>query len=218
MVAVLLRSLLHKAAVSMNVRIITRFSIPGGEGFRRPELLEDEERLAHKFRAFYSMTMPSVLSQTRDDWEWHVVAWDKFDGRLALPDDSRIKPHFVSDYKEFVALCRELGNGSNTMRLDDDDALAPDLLERLHQYNGAKANAVIFTHGRKYLLLPIGYATRQKPYIRPSLAIGMTRLNGDIYEWHHEWLPEPVIRDDSMNAWMVCCGRWCDTQRDFYSD
>jgi hypothetical protein len=99
--------------------------------------LFSKERLLTKFKAFSTLTLPSLLSQTFRAWTWYIYCSDQ------LP---------AEHYKQLMSLCRDprihvlpvsgfIGESRNvyrtttcttiTVRLDDDDAIHSTLFEKI---------------------------------------------------------------------------------------
>lgn len=121
--------------------VITRFSIYDSyiKGFQKPAKIKkkginyknylfSKSRLDSKFSLFEKITLPSVVNQTFDDWEWHIYT------SIFLPENykerlisicskyEKIKLHFISSFKEFIFI-KPNDNNYCTIRLDDDDGL-----------------------------------------------------------------------------------------------
>ena len=76
----------------MKVYFITRFSIydPQFRGFKittdydqkqYETRLVDKDRLNHKFATFQNITLPSIVEESCDDWEWLIYTSDR------MPDE-----------------------------------------------------------------------------------------------------------------------------------
>lgn len=192
---------------------LTRFSIfdKSAKGFCNKNIT-DEERLVFKLSVFEKVTLPSILFQSVEDWEWHIVAGEFTRGRISIPDDPRIKIWYVNKMEAFFNHCKKVKG--TTIRIDDDDGLSHDYLEKLSQY---KKGVVSFPRGVKFKLednkIIAGEKVRQK-----NIALGLARINGNIYACgNHTRVHEKyeVTYDESPDMYLLCCSDFCDTKRKF---
>lgn len=119
----------------------------------------DLDWLAHRFRLFEDFCYPSMRAQTEQDFRWLVF----FDPRTPEPFRERIerfaewpcfRPVFV-DYWTYDVMREEMralrtpgATHLITTRLDNDDALARDYVERLHAlFRGQAFEFVNFEEG-----------------------------------------------------------------------
>lgn len=195
--------------------IATRFSIPGllpVTGYS----MQDEERLAHKFSMFDSITKPTVMSQTDENFQWHIFAGEFLKNKI-LCDDSRMIVHYVTA-KEFKVRCSQICDGITTVRVDDDDGISPNLLERLDQYS---YGIISFPKGRMFKVIDGDLIFSDEPSYLPCVSAGLSRINGDIYECgNHATVNKrySVIYDDLDDAYFFCCSNFCWSGRtSFYS-
>jgi hypothetical protein len=190
--------------------IVTRFSIPGllPTGAHK---VRDEERLEFKFNVFEKLTKPSVLSQTDENFTWHIFAGKFLQDRIKI-DDSRITVHYVS-LDDFRKQCQEICNNTTTVRLDDDDGISPLLLESLDNYS---EGVVSFPRGRQFSVIDNNIVFSETPTFQPNVSAGMARINGNIYECGnhaHIHTRFNVIYDNLEDAYYQCCSEYCWSQR-----
>ena len=184
----------------------TRFSIADHEfkGFvvtrtlQKNEYLAElysEKRLAVKFAAFETFTLPSVLNQKWKDWEWHIytsssVAPAHFTERLnsLVSMDARIHVHDVSSMADCFALSKKLDAAAPcvvaSMRLDDDDALHQSIFQRMQQFADEPRGTVVGLLGGLLSMLKDGvphastYTYGSHPHV---IALGMTRIGDNVF-------------------------------------
>lgn len=193
--------------------IITRFSIPGLLTNTHYEM-HNEARLAHKFNVFEKVTKPSVLTQTDEDFQWHIFAGEFLKGKLQC-EDTRMVLHYVTA-KDFHKKCSEIATGITSIRLDDDDGISPFLLERLDRYS---EGVISFPRGRQFKVQDGDIVFSDIPTVQPNVSAGMARINGDIHECgNHALVPTKynVVYDDLEDAYYQCCSEFCYTNRTLF--
>lgn len=200
----------------MKIHILTRFSIPDPGQKYFADILDqkDEERLAFKFRAFETVTQPSVLNQEDGDFTWHIYAGRFLRDRLKAVD-SRQEINFIDSIDEFKSIIIELAKGTKDafMRLDDDDGLGPHVIGRVRQAN--PVGALSFPYGHQYRL--VGTTIQKKPRCYPNVSAGLTTFGQHPHKYHHHRinLHVPTVYDDSIDSWLLCCSDHCYTKRLF---
>ena len=146
--------------------IQTRFNLPTLG--REQEIRSGKEWLKSRFEMFENYCLPSLANQTSTNFKWMIY----FDKNTPEPFASRINelrkemnfiPVFCSLFEQdwWHTSAIELGEVSSelllTSRVDNDDALAPDYVERLHKeiYSaGFKRGfynfdiGILYSHGR----------------------------------------------------------------------
>lgn len=141
---------------------LIRFSYPGRSGFGpdpadpavRARMLYDPARLDARFRLFEGLTLPSLRAQTDGDFRACVIigrdmprAWhDRLaDALRSLPGAMIVAlPPLTQAEAVTRALHRAVGTDATHrtgFRLDDDDALALDVVARLRRTTAALASA-----------------------------------------------------------------------------
>ena len=118
----------------------------------------DHDWMEHRFKLFEQYTLPSVVEQTCDDFEWLVL----FDRQTEacwfekILDRSEFTPVFLgSDWlAELQLMLRtEQQRILITTRLDNDDAICPRFIEVIQK-------RVNLTAGDQFLNIPNGYIQR----------------------------------------------------------
>lgn len=198
---------------------MTRYSILDETctAFRNTNIT-DERRLDFKRKIFSTITLPSVVKQTDKNWKWIIYAgsWLKdkeFEKWLYEDADKRIVVRFVDSYKEFLELSDIDSIGNTTVRLDDDDALAPSFISKLRKYEDQLIYQIIsFPNGRKFK------GKERKDHVQKNIALGLSRINGNIYRCgNHSKIDQKfnVFYDESPRMYLLCCSDFCDTKRKF---
>ncbi|RLF50229.1 MAG: hypothetical protein DRN24_06895 [Thermoplasmata archaeon] len=220
----------------MRVHFITRFSIydPKFRGFRistdynqkeYEKRLFDKDRLNHKFDTFQNITLPSIIDQTSDDWEWLIYTSDRLPNeymkrlQMLVEDYRNIKINTVKDFPEFFKknLTYNYEDSFATVRLDDDDGLNKCFVEKLQQYSKNVGSIVCFTEGRlvKYVKgrVVMGEKVSEKNYALGLAGIGVkiynTGRHSDIDTRYN------VIYDSSPDMFLMTCSPFTDTKRGF---
>ena len=232
--------------MDFEVTIHTSFSVfdPTAKGFRMTRALSEtpdeylktlfaEDRLASKFRAFETLTLPSILSQTWPKWTWFVYCSTalppKYYERLCAlcAADPRIK---VLQINRFSEMSRNIAKTTTetviTARLDDDDAIHSSVLERIVAVasGGLPVGAFIgITSGVRVAILEDGkvLAEASPAEFHPAvLALGLSRIGASVYngESHFEIHKNPsnvVAYVTEPCMFLLSTGSACDTGRRF---
>ena len=222
----------------MNTYIITRFSILDEsskswvltrENKNRDELkskLFSEERLSEKMKVFKNITYKSIINQINKNFTWLIVTSNELPGKykseLYSIESENIKVYEVNKMSDFNKLIDSYEYESEycTARLDDDDGLSLDFVEKLNQIyeNSDKSEIVSFPNGNKITFKNDKiYLDNQKTHFK-KIAIGLTKFNGNIYSCgNHTKVDEKykVIYDNTENMYLVYCSDHCDTKRKF---
>lgn len=212
----------------MNVLGICRFSYPAAGGFQiehddleaRRAFLYADARMAHRFRTFEQITLPSIRAQTDPDFIFAVVIGtdlpDKWQQRLfALcePVDqivvTPLEPgmrHRPAMKDLAMSLRRDPGAPSIQFRLDDDDAVGRGFVGALRETVADAAGlparhgpvAVDFNHG--WIMRPdaTGISVGERVLSCASAGLGVVIPGGDkrgVFNFSHNRLPRvmPVI-------------------------
>ena len=188
------------------------------------DILFDEHRLDSKFRFFETVTYPSILNQTYKSYIWNIYTANdlpkKYKDRLETHRRANINIIYVHNFPQLERHTRDtIKDKTNftTMRLDDDDGLFPNFLERLNQYVDQRGKIVSFPVGRRYCLEDgnVKLGTRIK---LETPAVGLTAIGFDIFtSGGHDTVREKyqVIEDDTCEMYWLCCSDVCDTKRVF---
>lgn len=196
--------------------ILTRYNVatPG----RWEEIRLRPHWLEKRFDLFRDYCLPGIASQTRKDFEWIIF----FDSKTPPDYMERIKAlqsHFpfrieYTDMFEMNVMCRQLISERNdsewllTTRLDSDDNLAKDFVERLRNAakTGVKQN-INFPNGLilsikdgKYAL----YQDRDESSPFASLLEPFSDNITTIWEKQHRHIDEiaPIIQAGDAPAWL----------------
>ncbi len=202
---------------------VCRFSYPATNGFKLSkndpdvvvEALYDLDRMRRRFAYFESLTLPSLAAQTDDDFKLVVLIGD------AMPLKWRRRLKSLRAAYPFLELCavepmgplqatrRAFRIGASQdipfvtgFRLDDDDALARDYIERLRATSDqlidigwATADvpvAIGFQSGVYWSLnqpgLPLFRHTEARPLGQGSAMITAYDMRHNIYRWNHTYL------------------------------
>ena len=188
------------------------------------------DRLNYKFKVFELVTLPGVVNQTNQHFEWYIyssVYMPKYYQNKLI---ELTKPYnnifvkFISSFKEFFYTIDYTKNNTIdkfcTMRLDDDDGLSPNFIKLINNYRNEKEGTVIsFSEGTHFSLInnKIEYGNSASLQL---IAIGLTTINKDIYRLgDHSLLYKKghkIIYDRTPNMYLLCCSeQFCDTQRTF---
>lgn len=128
------------------------------------DITSDMEYLSERFRLFYKYTVPSIVAQTDENFEWIVLfsnnTPDCFKDRLnALMEANKgIKCLFVDDGVDYYAVLNDYLASKQvewyiTSRVDNDDALAVNYIERVkHEIlkDEMQTRVLCFNNGYQY--------------------------------------------------------------------
>lgn len=220
----------------MLVYFITRFSIydPEFKGFRittrkssydYEKELFSKNRMDFKFDVFQKVTFESIINQTNKNWVWMIYTSDRLPflylNRLKELENSysNIYVITVKNFKEFF----EKTSNYNylppyaTVRIDDDDALSLEFVEKLQKYSNEVGRVVSFTEGR-LAKFECGKLTIGKRISEENNAQGLAGIGINIYACgrHSDInLRYKVIYDKSPNMYLLTCSDYTDTKRGF---
>jgi len=218
--------------------IVTRFSVAdySSKGFVQTRILSESAYLAQllapsrldgKFHAFETMTLPSVNAQTCQNYTWLLFTstamppayMDRL--RAATASNPRIRILQVDSFAEMNAAIRsetgkdkDKGTNYTTLRLDDDDGLAPTFLEHLNPYAYLAGTVVSFPRGKRFSFRKDGVVQWLEAFRYPLLAIGLAAVRMNIYECgSHDDLGRlyPVVYDERPDSWYCCRSEFQDT-------
>lgn len=186
--------------------------------------LFNTSRLNARFEFFEKMTYPSIKNQTCANYEWYIYASTILPNEYKLKLDkfecSNIKIVYVEDYPSVSHHIRKLLSGKTnftTMKLDDDDGLAPTFLEKLNFYASETGKVVTFPIGMQYTISDNKLVFGGKCEYR-NINLGITAIGFDIFSTGNHCSIDQrykVIADNTPDMYWVCCSEVCDTKRKF---
>ncbi len=211
----------------MQVLGLCRFSYLGRGGFKvehdsleeRRAFLYDPARMEERFRYFEAITLPSVRAQTDPDFAFLIATGDCFPApymeRLeALTADipqSAIRRYPPMKHRQAMARALkdarvEDGEPHLQFRLDDDDAMGVDFVERFRRtaldlrplWARHPAIAVDFNTGYVFRAGPRGLEVVAYKYPYSAIALGVILQpgcqEGIMHHGHHKlWTAMPTI-------------------------
>lgn len=220
----------------MRVYFITRFSIcdPGFRGFRitadydekeYERQLFDKHRLNSKFDTFENITLPSIVSQSCDEWNWLIYTSDR------MPDEymkrlrtltRRYKSIVVVTVKDFAEFFNKTSTYNYerpfaTVRIDDDDGVNNRFVEKLQRYANNVGSIVCFTEG-SLVRYAKGRVVIGRKVSEKNNAQGLAGIGLDIYSTGgHSDIDTRynVINDASPDMFVLTCSAFTDTNRGF---
>lgn len=219
--------------IAMKTYIITRFSIfdykhhafkiqkqCNKDGYK--SRLFSPKRLQSKFKVFEQMTLPSILGQKNKNWEWCIFSSAflpvEFKERLIKLTEphKQIRCKFIKSFDEFVFDPDDKDNYC-TVRLDDDDGLAPNFIESLQKYREKKGHIVTHKNGITFRMNKGNVDYGEKKEYRLG-GVGLAAIGMNIYHCGHhirigEKYKNKIICDDSENMFYLCSGEYCDSGR-----
>jgi hypothetical protein len=220
----------------MKVFFITRFSIYDSKfrGFRittdfdekeYERRLFSKERLNDKINSFKNITMPSILKQSINDWEWLIYISDRLPEeyvkmlRATVVNYKNIKLIAVKDFKDFFEHQKSYNYGHSfaTVRIDDDDGLSNIFAEKVQQYSKDVGKIVCFTQGTlaKYYndRILLGAKISERNNAQGLVGIGLNIYccgrHSDIDNRYN------VIYDNTPDMFLLTCSPYTDTRRGF---
>ena len=217
----------------MKVYFITRFSIfdhstkswvttrnLSNEKYK--SYLFSKERLDYKFNSFEKITLPSIVSQTNDNYIWEIYTSEylpiEYQNRLLATTNKykNIKIFFIKSFKEFN-ISNKINDKYCTVRLDDDDGLNKNFVEMLQKYKDITREIISFPKGKKCTILndKIIYGENVE---KRNIALGLCAIDMDIYKCgshatvNHRF---KVTYDMTPDMYLLNCSEFCDTKRKF---
>ena len=192
--------------------------------------LFDEKRMEYKFESFEKITLPSIVNQTNKNYIWEIYSStflpSEYKKRL-LRDTKKyknIKLFFINSFEEFFLRMKELPYGKIdkycTVRLDDDDGLSNNYIEKVNQYSEKTGSVISFPNGQfvtiENSLIKYGRRHSKLNNAQGLCAIGMNIFNlGRHKKIHEKKEVKEVIYNFTPDMYLVNCGIFCDTQRKF---
>ncbi|WP_068306679.1 glycosyltransferase [Pararhodobacter sp. CCB-MM2] len=225
----------RKASRGAHVIGLCRFSYPALGGFKnehdtpedRARYLYAPERLDERFRLFEAFTLPSLRTQTDQDFTFLIVVGEDFP-----PDRMEQLRALTADLPQVVIVPRAPGRHREVMsevieqfrvpdsfsiqfRLDDDDAMGVGFVHKCRRildqnyqlFEGSRHVAIDFTRGWNALPSAEGIrAARQKAlYLGVSFAIAFrpdTKLSVMNFTHHEVWQHMPTITRTDPDMWV----------------
>lgn len=232
----------------MRIVIFTRFSLyfPQSNAWRLTRDLKhsddayrntlfSEQRLQAKLRQFKTLTARSVgaFSPAHDIW-WIIAISSQLPQNYKHELQTltytlkpiRLQIKEVDTKEKFETLRKQVLNHMHakkhvfaTVRLDDDDALAPHYPDVLSKYsNLAPGTIVSFPNGRLYKESRCGNIVVSKPVEKKNAPLGLARINDDVYCGNSRILSNlgySVVYDNTPDMFLLCCGDTTDNRRKF---
>ena len=215
----------------MIVYLITRFSIYdynfkgyvmtrklGIEEYK--SYLFSKERLDYKFNSFEKITLPSIVSQTDDNYIWEIYASKylpiEYKNRLLESTNKykKIKIFFINSFKEFNK-SNKVKDKYCTARLDDDDGLNKNFVKILQKYKDKTNEIISFPKGQKFTISnnKIIYGENVE---KKNTAQGLCAIDMNIYKCgNHNKVNNKfkVTYDMTPDMYLLNCSEFCDTKR-----
>lgn len=219
----------------MKTYIITRFSIydPEFKGFQMTKNLTSIEkykadlfnpsRLNYKFACFERITLPSIINQTNQDYEWYIYASEylppiyKLRLQLLIQNYNKIKCVFIKSFKEFNKVDINKNQPYCTIRLDDDDGLNKNFIEVINNYKNNNKSIISFPNGIKYALSRTSIIYGDKITWK-NIALGLCAIGMNIYNCgDHTKINDKynVIYDYRENMYLLNTNIYCDSNYNF---
>lgn len=223
----------------MKTYIITRFSILDTNSnswviTRKNKNIEElknnlfsENRLNEKMLAFEKITYKSIINQTNQNFIWLIfissILPKKYKKILYDMKKDNIKIIEVNNINEFNKYISSFDyeKDYSTVRLDDDDGLNINFVEKLNYfYNKSDNKSEIYSlvNGHKITIKNGDIYLENNIFKYKKIAIGLTKFNGNIYSCgNHTRVDEnnKVIYDEDDNMFLIYSSKICDTKREF---
>lgn len=220
----------------MKVYFITRFSIldysckawimTSMEKNNYTTSLFSDDRLNAKFEAFEKMTLPSIVNQTNQDYEWLILTSSYlpklYMDRLKkdIVNYPQIKLFTVKNIAEFKKIINEYSYKQSyaTVRLDDDDGLSVKYVELMQKYQSKNQSIISFPKGHAYKIINDQIEVMDYDVYSPMLALGLAAINMNIYSCgsHHNINQRyKIIYDKTPDMYHILLSPYCDTKRGF---
>jgi len=223
----------------MKTYIVTRFSICDFTAkcwpiskCKNEELykknLFNEDRLNYKFKCFELVTLPSIINQTNQNYEWYIYSStflpEKYKLRLIdiTKKYEKIKCIFIDSFKDFAKdpsfpwRNKHYNTPYCSLRLDDDDGLSKTFIDSLQKYKDNDKSFISHTCGQKITIINNKVVYGRK-YNKRNIAIGLARIGGWAYGGDHSKIHNHhhVIYDNQPDMYVINCSKYCATKRSF---
>jgi hypothetical protein len=184
--------------------------------------LFDPARLDTKLKYFEHLALPSILNQTNKNWKWFIYISDLLPKKYRSKLLNLVKPYenivivsfsdvpnlYIEHSKQICLKCEKNNIDYATIRLDDDDGLAPDFFKNILKYKEKKKHIISFTHGKLVSLKEKDnnhHLHYIKDHIQEDNAQGTTGINININDLgNHAELSKtgiPIIHDTSPESY-----------------
>ncbi len=153
------------------------------------------ERMAVRFHLFEKITLPSIVSQTDQDFKLILLISDEFpdiyrdrlekavDGRNNIEISSTAQTDIGRALRQHIEESVDSADKSLHFRIDDDDALSSCYISKLRhikeQTNLAEGTAISFPKGVVSFLDQD--VAKHAPYLKPYIAQGLAFVVGSTY-------------------------------------
>ena len=195
--------------------------------------LFDEERIKEKLLAFEKITYDSIDKQTHKNFKWLIYISDKYPKKYLFKlknilkssnsISNKIKLIPVKNMKDFDKKTNdELKNISKkynyiSVRLDDDDGLAPFFLSKLTKYYDNNNHVISFPYGRKVTLKNRKIIKSKDIMDYKNIGLGLSAVNKNIYKLgKHTNVDKKnnIIYNVSKDSYELYCSKNTDTRRE----
>lgn len=222
--------------VNLKIYFITRFSIldynckawvmTSMEKDNYSKTLFADDRLNAKFEAFEKMTLPSIVNQTNQNYEWLILTSNYlpqlYMNRLKKDIEKypQIKLFTVENMVEFKKIVKEYPYQKlyATVRIDDDDGLNVNYVKLMQKYQYNDQCIITFPKGRAYKIIDKQIEVMNYEINSPMLALGLAAINMNIYlcgSHHNINQRYNVIYDKTPESYHIFLSPFCDTKRGF---
>lgn len=187
------------------------------------KMLFNESRLRTRFEFFEKMTYPSVINQTYKNYEWRIYTSvflpQEYKDRLNKLQTDYIKVIYLKPGQlvEDTDVTIKGQKNFTTMKLDDDDGLAPTFLEKLNLYTSQTGKIITFPFGILYTIVDGKVVLGGKHEFR-NINLGITAIGFNIFRTGNHFTVDErfdVIVDNTPDMYWLCCSDVCDTKRKF---
>ena len=193
--------------------ILTRFnsiSFPERSKYMKHNL--DDDWLKRRLKIFKYSCVPSILSQSNQDFEWivycHPESPDWFIKELEAID--RLSVSFQYWYHDALDMDNDI---IVTSRVDTDDMLRPEYMERIHNHeqafidSGLDQQVYTFTSGfvyEKSTYIPTKVYSKGGPFHTLFSKLVREPKHRQVYHIRHEYITKqlPTFFDDTYAAWV----------------
>ena len=194
--------------------------------------LFDEDRIKEKLLAFEKITYDSLIKQKYKNFIWLICISNEYPKKYLsklkkiLTSNkgivNKIKLIPVKNMKDFDKRTNEeLKNISKkynyiSVRLDDDDGLAPFYLSQLSKYHNIDNHVISFPYGRKVTFKNKKVIESKKITDYKKNAQGLSVVNNNIYKLgDHTKVDKKnnIIYNISKDAYRLFCSNHTDTRR-----
>ena len=228
----------------MKIYIITRFSIydkkystskyfqittNNKNNYHYKKKLFNENRLDLKFKIFKMITLPSIINQTNQNFEWYIYTSSflpkKYKKNLLqlVKFYSQIKICYVESFADFFKF-KELKHLDSTdktyctLRIDDDDGLNKNFLKTIiDNYSHLNKVIISFPRGIKFEINDEEEIIEKGILKQRNIACGLSAIGMNIYlcgDHSTFWVNKKhkVVYNPTDNMYLKYFGKWSDTE------